>query len=58
LNHLKLQQVVNAILYLVFTGCQWRFLPKDYPHWRTVYGYFARWQTDGTLVSDTRNFAL
>ncbi len=42
------REVVNAVLYLVFTGCQWRFLPRDYPHWRTVYGYFAHWQKDGT----------
>lgn len=38
------RQVVNAILYLVFTGCQWRFLPKDYPKWQTVYYYFRLWQ--------------
>jgi putative transposase len=42
------REVVNAILYLVFTGCQWRFLPREYPRWRTVYGYFQQWQQDGT----------
>jgi putative transposase len=42
------REVVNAVLYLVFTGCQWRFLPREYPKWRTVYGYFQHWQQDGT----------
>jgi putative transposase len=42
------RQIVNAILYLVFTGCQWRFLPTDYPNWQTVYYYFAKWKNDGT----------
>lgn len=56
-----MREVVNAILYLVFAGCGWRFLPTEYPHWRTVYGYFVAWQTDGiwyrmheTLRSDLR----
>ncbi|MFN3158910.1 MAG: transposase [Rubinisphaera brasiliensis] len=31
------------------TGCQWRLLPHDFPHWRTVYGWYARWRDDGTL---------
>lgn len=33
---------VNGILYVVKTGCQWRMLPKDFPPWKTVYGYFRR----------------
>lgn len=37
------------MLYLLTTGCPWRQLPRSYPHWRTVYGYFRRWQTDGTV---------
>ena len=35
------------MLYVVKTGCQWRFLPKDFPPWQTVYGCFRRWQLDG-----------
>lgn len=31
--------LVNAILYVVRTGCQWRMLPKEYPPWQTVYRY-------------------
>ena len=39
---------MNAILFLLFTGCQWRFIPQDYPCWQTVYRYFAKWKDDGT----------
>jgi transposase len=41
---------VDAILYVLWTGCPWRALPDGYPHWRTVHHHFARWATDGTLV--------
>ena len=41
--------IVNAILYLNRTGCAWRYLPSDFPPWRTVYGYFACWRDNGTL---------
>lgn len=40
--------IVNAIFYVVRTGCQWRMLPKDFPNWNTVYGIFWRWRNDGT----------
>jgi putative transposase len=40
--------IVNAILYADRTGCAWRYLPKDFPPWRTVYGCFAAWRDDGT----------
>jgi putative transposase len=43
-----LREVVNAILYLVRAGCQWRLLPKDFPPWSTVDTWFRRWRTDGT----------
>jgi transposase len=41
--------IVEGILYVLRTGCAWRYLPHEYPPWRTVYGYFARWRADGTL---------
>jgi len=49
------REVVNAILYVLRTGCQWRYLPVEFPNWNTVYWYFARWQEDGTWerVNDT-----
>lgn len=43
-----LRAVVNAILYVVRSGCGWAMLPHDYPHYKTVYGYFWRWSHDGT----------
>jgi putative transposase len=43
-----LRVVVNAILYVLTTGCQWRALPKDFPPRSTVQGYFYRWRDDGT----------
>jgi putative transposase len=42
------RRVINAILYVVRTGCQWRMLPRDFPNWSTVYGVFWRWRDDGT----------
>lgn len=39
--------VLNAILYLVRTGCQWRQLPHDFPNWKTVYTIFRRWRKAG-----------
>lgn len=45
---LDMRQVINAILYIVVTGCQWRMLPKDYPNWQSVYSYFRNWRDDGT----------
>ena len=42
------REVVNAILYVLRTGCQWRYLPEGFPAWQTVYWYFVRWLNDGT----------
>ena len=43
-----LRAIVDAILYLAWTGCQWRALPKDFPPRSTVQGYFYRWRDNGT----------
>ena len=45
-----LREVVNGLLYVLSTGCQWRAIPKDMPPRSTVYGYFGLWDWDGTLV--------
>jgi putative transposase len=45
-----LRRITEAILYVDRTGCGWRYLPADFPPWRTVYGYFAAWRDDGTLA--------
>ena len=42
------REIVNAILYVLRTGCQWRALPHDLPPWKTVYTYFRSWRLDGT----------
>jgi putative transposase len=42
------RRIINAILYVVRTGCQWRMLPKNFPHWSTVYGIFWKWRNAGT----------
>ena len=42
--------VINAIMYVLCQGCTWRALPGDFPAWQTVYGYFRRWQKDGTWL--------
>jgi putative transposase len=36
------RELLNAILYVVRTGCQWRNLPHDFPAWQTVYGYYNK----------------
>jgi putative transposase len=47
--------VVNAIIYVVRSGCPWRLLPHEFPNWKTVYGIFLGWRNDGTLqkIHDT-----
>src|SRR5437867_5528193 len=49
------RDVLDAILYLLRTGCQWRYLPKDLPPKSTVWGYFDEWRHNGTLelIHDT-----
>ena len=39
--------LMNAVLYVIKTGCQWRFLPKDYPPWETVYSFYRRAKDKG-----------
>jgi putative transposase len=47
--------VVNAIFYLLRSGCAWRLLPHDFPPWQTVYTHFRQWKKDGTwkTIHDT-----
>lgn len=44
-----IREVVNGVMYVLSTGCQWRAIPKDLPKKSTVHGYFQRWDYDGTL---------
>jgi len=43
------REVVNGIMYVLSTGCQWRYVPKDLPPKSTLYDYFDLWTYDGTL---------
>jgi putative transposase len=45
-----LREVVNALLYLVRTGCQWDYLPHEFPHRSAVRYYFDKWRADGTWI--------
>nr|WP_156920078.1 IS5 family transposase [Comamonas composti] len=42
-TRLDLYEVFCAVLYLLRTGCQWRFLPRDFPKWQSVYAYWHKW---------------
>jgi hypothetical protein len=44
-----MREVINGLLYLLWTGCQWQALPKDLPPKSTVHHYFKLWNWDGTL---------
>ena len=44
-----LRSVVNAVFYVLRSGCAWRMLPQDFPRFPTVYMYFKQWRDDGTL---------
>ena len=42
------REIVNAIRYVLRTGCSWRMLPHDLPPWRIVFHYFRTWRRDGS----------
>ncbi len=44
------RDILNAIFYLLRSGCAWRLLPHDFPHWKLVAAYFYAWRDDGTLA--------
>jgi transposase len=48
-REVDVRHVVNGLLYILSTGCQWQYLPKDLPPKSTVHDYFKRWDCDGTL---------
>ena len=45
-----IREVVNGLMYILSTGCQWRAIPKDLPPFSTLNSYFRRWDDDGTLA--------
>ena len=48
-RHVVVREVVNGLMYILSTGCQWRAIPKDLPPRSTLYDYFDLWSWDGTL---------
>src|SRR3979490_140502 len=46
-----MREVMNGVFYILRTGCQWRYLPKDFPPKSTVWRYFDEWRHNGTLGS-------
>lgn len=46
-REVSMREVVNAIMYLLRTGCAWRLLPHDFPKWNLVYHYFWRFRREG-----------
>src|SRR5688572_10476633 len=42
-----IRQIINAIRYVMRSGCQWRMLPSEFPSWKTVYDYYLRWKRNG-----------
>ena len=48
-RHVDVREIVNGLLYVLSTGCQWRTVPKDLPPRSTLYDYLDLWGWDGTL---------
>jgi len=48
-RRVMVREVVNGVMYVLSTGCQWRYIPKDLPPRSTVHDYFSRWHYDGTI---------
>ena len=53
-----LRQIMDAILWLTKTGCQWQNLDKSFPPWESVYYYFSKWGKDGTWESIAKALIL
>ncbi len=52
---MNVREVLNAIFYVLWTGCQWKALPKDLPPRSTVWEYLDLWQWDGRLCHVNRS---
>jgi transposase len=49
MRRVNVREVINGIMYILSTGCQWRAIPKDLPPRSTLFDYLDRWSYDGTL---------
>ena len=52
---IEVRAVMNAIFYLLRTGCQWHRLPREFPPWPTVYYYFRRWEQESVWLTLLRS---
>src|SRR5215211_1535981 len=43
------RKILNAVFYVLKSGCPWRLLPRDFPLWKSVYHWFRKWRIDGTF---------
>ena len=43
------REILDAVFYVLRSGCAWRLLPREYPPWKTAYHYFRQWRIDGTF---------
>jgi transposase len=48
-REVNIREVLNGVMYVLSTGCQWRYIPRDLPPRSTLHDYFQRWHDDGTL---------
>ncbi len=53
-----MREILNAIFYILCSGCAWRMLPHDLPPWQTVYHYFRQWKGDGTWERTNQAFRI
>ena len=53
---MEYREFLDAIVFVLTTGCQWRRLPKDYGNWHTVYTRFKRWSEKGIMQKDNWKF--
>src|SRR4051812_2947320 len=44
----SLREILDAVFYIVRSGCAWRLLPHEFPPWKTIHHYFRIWRVDGT----------
>lgn len=47
-REVDVREILNAIFYILKSGCEWRMVPHDFPKWPLVYSYFRTWKNDGT----------
>lgn len=53
-REVEIREILNAIFYVVKSGCPWRWLPNDFPPWETVYTYFRNWRLSGAWKKNQR----